>query len=309
MRYFDLQVNGYAGVDFNADDLSAESLHSACALLDSDGVDGILATIITDDLSVMCRRLRKLIALREQDDLVKKVIHGIHIEGPFISDVAGYVGAHPADMACDADADTAKQLLDAAGGLTKIVTLAPECDAGFATTKMLARQGVVVAAGHCNPTRDQLIAAADHGLSMFTHLGNGCPLQMHRHDNVVQRALSLRDRLWFGFIADGVHVPMFALGNYVRSAGIDRCFVVTDAIAAAGLGQGTYRLGGQEVVVDEQLATWSPDKSHLMGSASTMTRMVGNLRSELGMSDEELHRLTYDNPCLAIGCERRDSQR
>ena len=148
---------------------------------------------------------------------------------------------------------------------------------GMQVTRMLARQGIVVSAGHCDPSLDQLDAAIDAGLSMFTHLGNGCPLQMHRHDNVIQRALSRSQQLWLGFIADGVHVPFFALQNYLRAASFERCFVVTDAISAAGQGPGTYRLGEQTVVVDEQLATWAEDRSHLMGSAGTMPRTAANL--------------------------------
>ena len=84
-----------------------------------------------------------------------------------------------------------KRLLDAAGGLTKVVTLAPERDPGFRVTRMLARKNVIVSAGHSDASVDQLQAAIDAGLAMFTHLGNGCPMQMHRHDNIIQRVLSL----------------------------------------------------------------------------------------------------------------------
>ena len=79
---------------------------------------------------------------------------------------------------------------------------------------MLADQGICVAGGHCNPTLDQLDAAIDAGLSAFTHLGNGCPKGQDRHDNIIQRVLSRSDKLWVCFIADGVHVPWSALGNY-----------------------------------------------------------------------------------------------
>ena len=115
--YFDLQVNGYGGVDFNSDDLTAEMLHRACEKLQADGVGGILATIITEKIDLMLARLRKLVELREHDELAKKIIAGIHIEGPFINETTGYRGAHPADAVIPASVDNAQRLHDACGGL------------------------------------------------------------------------------------------------------------------------------------------------------------------------------------------------
>ncbi|MCC6494115.1 MAG: N-acetylglucosamine-6-phosphate deacetylase, partial [Pirellulales bacterium] len=161
-------------------------------------------------------------------------------------------------------------------------------------------QGVCVSAGHCNPTIDELSAAIDAGLSMFTHLGNGCPLAMHRHDNIIQRVLSVADRLWISFIADGVHIPFFALANYLRVVGLQRAIVVSDAVAAAGMGPGVYRLAGQEVEVDEHLATWAADRSHLVGSACTLEQMAANLRGPLALSEDEVLRLTSENPRAAV---------
>ncbi len=299
--YFDLQVNGYGGVDFNADDLTDQFLRDACQKLRDDGVQCILATIITDEIGRMSRRLRTLIKLREADALIASVIAGIHIEGPFINESSGYVGTHPPDAVCPADLDMAKQLIDAAGGLTRMFTLAPERDPGFIITRWLAEQGVAVSAGHCDPSLDVLDAAIDAGLSLFTHLGNGCPLQLHRHDNIVQRVLSRADRLQICFIGDGIHVSYEALGNYLKCAGAERCIIVSDAISAAGLGPGAYQLAGQHVMVDEQGATWSADQSHLMGSATPLPRMARRLRNALGLDEQTLHRLTCINPRKAIG--------
>ncbi len=294
--YVDLQVNGYGGVDFNSDDLSAESLHVACQRLATDGVASILATVITDDVDAMSRRLGKIATLRRQDELVAALIAGVHIEGPFINEQTGYVGAHPSDAVRPADAESMQRLLDAAEGLTRIVTLAPERDPGFHVTRMLSQSGICVSAGHCDPSLEQLNAAIDAGLSMFTHLGNGCPLLMHRHDNIIQRVLSRSSSLAIGLIADGVHVPWPALGNYLRCAGMDRCFIVTDAISAAGLGPGQYRLGQREVVVDNDGATWAADRSHLVGSSGTMPQVAANLKHHLGLSDDDVTRLTVTNP-------------
>jgi N-acetylglucosamine-6-phosphate deacetylase len=303
MRYFDLQVNGYAGVDFNGDELAEDDLIQACHRLCSDGVEGILATIITDHLPSMCQRLSRLVEIRARHHEVAAVIQGLHIEGPFLNEQPGFIGAHPVAAACPAHPDAMQRLLDAGGGLVRIVTLAPERDPGLRVTRMLADRGICVAAGHCDPTLGQLRQAIDAGLSMFTHLGNGCPLMLHRHDNIIQRVLSLADRLWIGFIADGVHIPFPALANYVRCAGLERSFVVTDAIAAAGLGPGTFTLGGQQVVVDQQLATWAADRSHLVGSAGTMPRTARNLADVLGLSAADIDQLLYQNPRRVIGLD------
>jgi N-acetylglucosamine-6-phosphate deacetylase len=299
--YVDLQVNGYADVDFNADELSAERVAAVCQRLRGEGVAGILATVITAGLDAMCRRLENICRVRESDPSIAAMIWGIHIEGPFLNEQPGYIGAHPAESAKPADIETMRRLLEAAGGLTKIVTLAPERDANARVTKLLAEQGVRVAAGHCNPSLDELRASIDAGLSLFTHLGNGCPGTLPRHDNIIQRALSLSDRLMFGFIADGVHVPFVALGNYLKCCGLDRAFVVTDAICGAGQGPGEYTIGNLRVVVDDNLATWSADRSHLMGSAGTMRRSEENLRRELGYGDRQIMQLLIDNPRSITG--------
>jgi len=298
--FFDLQVNGYAGVDFNRDHLSAEDSHHACARLAADGVTGILATIITEDIDRMVQRLSTLVALRERDPLAQEIIAGIHIEGPFLNETPGYRGAHPADAIHPADRDEMQRLLDAAGGLTRLVTLAPERDADLLVTRFLAAQGIIVSAGHCDPSLDELRAAIDAGLSMFTHLGNGCPMQMHRHDNIIQRALSLHDRLWLCFIADGAHVAFPALGNYLRAAGLERCIVVTDAIAPAGLGQGRYTLGRWDLVIGPDLVARAPDGSHLIGAVVTMPQIVDNLVQHVSLAREDALRLTVTNPRLAI---------
>jgi N-acetylglucosamine-6-phosphate deacetylase len=295
-RYVDLQVNGYAGVDFNQDDLPAADLHRACELLREDGVAGILATIITDELPRMTARLARIAAAAEQDPLVREVVWGIHIEGPFLNETPGYVGAHPPQAVRPADLDDAKRLLDAAGGLARLVTLAPERDPGQKVVRYLAGQNVLVAAGHCDPSCDELSAAIDAGLSLFTHLGNGCPLLLPRNDNIIQRVLGLRDRLMICFIADGVHVPPQALATYLRLVGIERSIVVTDAISAARLGPGRYPLGGREIDIGEDLIAHLPGSPLLMGSTATMPRMIALLREKLRLSEDEIRQLVADNP-------------
>ncbi len=309
-RFVDLQLNGYAGVDFNSDGLSPEALHAACRRLAADGVAGALATIISASLGSMQSRLERLASLRAADPLARERIWGIHIEGPFLNEQPGFVGAHPRDAIRPASLDTIARLLDAAGGLTRIVTLAPERDPGLLVTRRLVAENIVVAAGHTDASLDELRAAIDAGLRMFTHLGNGCPLVVHRHDNIINRVLSLRSSLMISLIADGVHVPPFALANYLRLAGPERAIVVTDAIAAAGLGPGRYTLGEQTVDVGNDLVCRSTDpveQAHFVGSAATMPRMEALLRNSLAMDAATIRRLTWDNPRAMLGIAPADA--
>lgn len=301
-QYFDLQVNGYGGVDYNLDTLTRDGLRVSCERLQREGVQ-ILLTLITEHIPVIEGRLRNIVRFREEDEVIRSVVAGFHVEGPFISPVDGYRGAHALDAVKPANVDDAKRLLDAGGGLLRLVTLAPEHDAGFATTQFLADQGVTVSAGHTNASMDEMKGAVDAGLSMYTHLGNGCPMQMHRHDNIVQRALSLSDRIWACFIADGVHVNFPALSNYLRAAGIDRSIVVTDAVAPAGLGPGLYTVGRWELLIGEDMVARAPDGSHFVGAAITMEQTEKNLAEHLGLTADQIHQLTYTNPLKALGIQ------
>jgi N-acetylglucosamine-6-phosphate deacetylase len=303
MGFFDLQVNGYGGVDFNGDRLEPERVNEVCSRLASAGVDGILATIITDELPKMESRLGALVKLRAGDATVRRMVRGIHIEGPFLNPADGYRGAHPADAVLMADESAMRRLLDAGDGLVRLVTLAPERDAAQRVTRMLVENKIIVSAGHTDATIDELKAGMDAGLSMFTHLGNGCPAQLPRHDNIVNRVLSLRERLWITFIADGAHIPFFALRNYLDLVGMERAIVVTDAISAAGLGEGSYRLGRWELKIGEDGIARSPDGSHLVGSTATMEQSFRNLRERVGLSEADALKLVEENPRKVVECQ------
>ena len=299
--YVDLQVNGYAGVDFNADGLTDEAITTMCRRLRADGVACFLPTIITDDIAVMVRRIARIAEVVETNDEVAELVGGIHVEGPFLSPVSGFIGAHPARWACDATVDRVMQLVDAGRGLVRLVTLAPEVDGTAEVTRWLTDQSIVVAAGHSDASIEQLQRAIDAGLQMYTHLGNGCPGLMHRHDNIVQRVLSLAGQISVSFIADGHHVPWFALRNYLRCIADENIVIVTDAISAAGLGPGLHRLAGQVVEVDQDLAAWAEGREHFAGCATTMPQMVQMLESELGIDPGRIDRWTRINPSRVLG--------
>ena len=300
MRPFDLQLNGYKGVDFNADDLSAASLRQACEAVRADGGGRMLATVITDRLDRMTARIGRLAELRGADPLVADVMAGIHVEGPFISPLPGFVGAHPAAHVLPASVVAAELLVAAGRGLVRLVTVAPERDAGFATTRWLAERGILVSAGHCDPPADVLERAIDAGLAAFTHLGNGCPLSLHRHDNVIQRVLAADRLRWVMLIPDAVHLPSPLVRTIIRAVGIDRVIAVTDATAAGGMGAGRFQLASHEVLVDADGAAWAADRSHLVGSTASMGRICQVLREQVGLSADDVARVTAINPAAAV---------
>jgi N-acetylglucosamine-6-phosphate deacetylase len=298
--YFDLQVNGYVGVDFNSDSYSDEAGVAACKRLVDDGSEKILATIITAPMESMLARIGRIADLIDQVPEAASMIAGIHIEGPFINRADGFVGAHPPAAVTPADVESANRLVDAGRGHVRLFTLAPEMDSDAHVTRMLADAGIVVAAGHCDASIDQLRCGIDHGLRLFTHLGNGCPGLLPRHDNIIQRVLSLSDHLMVSFIADGHHVPAPALSNYLRRVPDDNIVIVTDAISAAGLGPGRYELADQIVAVDEDRAAWSQCRTHFAGCASTFPQMIDFLTHQVGATDSDIQRWMIDNPSRLI---------
>ena len=296
MRYVDLQVNGFMGVDFNDPQVDEACIAQAARAMRADGVESGLATIITGPLDAMCACLAKLAHAIDTQPVVAETISGLHVEGPFISRERGYVGAHPPECVLEDDLAAIDRLLAAGGGHVRLVTLAPEVDRQARLTRHLVDRRILVAAGHTDAQVEDLERCIDAGLKLFTHIGNACPLQVHRHDNILQRALSLAPRLKYTFIADGWHLPTFVVRNLLRCATLENLAVVSDAIAAAGLGPGEFQLGGRRVKVGADRCARSPDGEHFVGAASSMADADRWLTTAIGLDAADRQRLLYDNP-------------
>lgn len=276
--FIDLQINGLHGIDFNASHLSDNDWDRALRALSEDGTRGFLPTLITDSVEALERKLSRLSRLCEQSAYGVQPL-GIHLEGPFLSPLAGFIGAHPVQHARTAEVDVMKRLLDASCGGIRWVTLAPEQDPGARVTRYLADAGISVAAGHTDATLDQLKQAVDAGLGFFTHLGNACPMQLHRQDNIVHRALALHRHLRYTLIADGYHLPLWLVRSWIELLGVERVAIISDAISAAGLPPGIYTLGDREVRVGDDGVPRSPDGSHFVGSGATLGTMFSKLQT------------------------------
>jgi N-acetylglucosamine-6-phosphate deacetylase len=298
--YFDLQINGCFGVDFNSDELTVEQLQEVCCKLYARGTRQFLATLITADLSLMLNRVERLaktiqsLGANSNSQPAAKCI-GIHLEGPFLSSEAGYVGAHPAQYAIKASLLAAKQLHHAGQGLIKLVTLAPEQDSKGTVTKFFAQQRVVVSAGHTNATLEQLKTCVDNGLRMITHFGNACPTSLPRHDNILWRMLSLDSGLYLGIIADSHHLPLWSIPMLAKHFGNERIVCVSDAMSAAGLGQGTFQLGQNTIKIGADLVARDTVHGNFVGATSLLDTCATNLRSLDRFSELQLEQFLWKN--------------
>jgi N-acetylglucosamine-6-phosphate deacetylase len=266
--FFDHQVNGFGGVDFQSPELTREGLESAARELQAAGCAHFLVTLITADeefLESQCRRIDEFI---RGSSLLRDTIPGLHLEGPFISGVDGFLGAHPREHVRPAEWAMFERWQRAAGGRVRMTTLAPEVPGAMAFIVKAAAAGVFVALGHSDAGLDTLHAARAAGARLFTHLGNGCPQRLHRYDNIIQRVLSIPDLL-VSLVPDGLHVPPPALGNVVRMLGPSRLVFVTDASSPAGAPPGAYRLGGLPLTAGPDRVVRVPGRDHYAGSALT----------------------------------------
>ena len=266
--FFDPQINGFAGVDFQRHDLSRDELEGAARALRKAGCTHFLFTLITDASDALTDKLRRLRELRDGSAVLADAILGVHLEGPFISDTPGIIGAHPGRCTCDPDREAFQRWQEASGGLVHMITRAPERAGAMEFIRRAAASGVWVALGHTDADLPCLMAAADAGARMLTHLGNGCPGTLPRHDNIIARGLAVPD-LVASIIPDGIHIPPPALAHLARALGPARLVCTTDAVSAAAAPPGRYTLGELEAVVGDDRVVRNPSGVGLAGSALT----------------------------------------
>jgi N-acetylglucosamine-6-phosphate deacetylase len=302
LRCFDFQVNGFGGVDFQSDTLSRSDLERAVASLRQHGTAAIFATFITENVDSLCRRLELFERHRAASPEIRAMIAGYHVEGPWLNPEAGYRGAHPADAMHAPSLAEYERLQSAARGAVKLITLAPEWPGTPECIAAITRAGVHVSLGHTNASEAQIDEAIRAGARFCTHLGNGAPLQLHRHDNVIQRLLA-RDELIACFIPDGVHLPPFTLKNFVRAKPRDRVLFTTDAMSGAGAGPGRYRIGRLEIDVGPDLVARQPGGQGFAGSTLTPDAGVSRCAEYLGLTLEEAARIWSTAAAEAFGVE------
>ncbi len=242
----DIQVNGYQGVLITSPELSLESLEFLENELYRQGVTRWCPTVTTNEPALIREVLGK-IALAVRKKALRRV-QCIHTEANWLSAEEGFRGAHVARYMCDPTLEEFEAWQSAAQGLIGYVSLAPERDGALDFIRYLRGRGVLVALAHHNAPYETILAAADAGARLSTHLFNGCAAEVPRHNNPVLAQLS-EDRLWASFIPDGHHIPYHVLKTGLRAKGIARSLFTSDLVYLGGKPEGEYTKAERTVVV------------------------------------------------------------
>jgi len=297
----DIQVNGFAGVDFNAPGLTAERMDYALGQIAASGVTCVLPTLITALEAPLLAQLAELDKAVSDSVLGPLMVPGYHIEGPFLSPKDGYSGAHSGARMIPGSRDLVRRLESVSSRPLRIMTLAPEQPGVIDLIPFLTGRGIACAIGHSAASRSQIDAAVSAGATLSTHLGNGLPHQLNKNENPLFTQLG-RDELTASFIADGIHVHPESLQSYLRAKTLARSIIVTDAVSAAGpnLGPGLYSIGDLEIERRADGRVQIPGSTYLAGSSATMDQMVRNLMAWFGYSMSDILVMARTNPARLL---------
>lgn len=290
MKCFDLQVNGGFGVDFSAPELSeADFLRAAEEILGA-GVTRFLPTIITSSMETYRKRLPMLVAAIDKAGLSYE-IPGFHLEGPFISDQPGAVGAHNPAWVQRPTPAVLRELHELASGRIAMMTFAAEAEGVRETIQEAHKLDIVASLGHHLASAEEIEAA---GADTLTHLGNGIPNMIPRHHNAIWSGLA-NDKLIAMIITDGHHLPPDVIKCMIRAKGVDKIIVTSDASPAAGLPPGRYNVLGNDAILEPNGKLHNPAKQCLVGSAMLMPRCIEFLQSLNLLTEKELIKVCWLN--------------
>lgn len=296
----DLQVNGFNGIWFSSEHLTVEAVENVIDAYLRHGITRCLPTLITNSCEAIEHGLATLRAARAKSDVVRRVVCGYHIEGPFISAIEGPRGAHPLQHVRPASHSEFQRWQQVAGGLVKLVTLAPEVPGAIDFIRAVSKS-TVVSIGHTAASSEQIRAAIDAGARLGTHLGNGCAGMVPRHDNVFWPQLA-DDRLMCSVIADGWHVPSPMLNCIVRCKSMDRLILTCDVSGFGGCKPGRYSTGDVSVdVLPDGRIVVAGQTQYLAGSAATTGECVTHLMNSCGVSLPDAWRCASERPARLLG--------
>jgi N-acetylglucosamine-6-phosphate deacetylase len=292
--FIDAHIHGGDGYDFMSD--TPGDIEAILSWLATTGVTGVYPTIATSPLEEQLRAIKTLRQIQKRKPSGAAIL-GVHLEGPYIS--RDKRGAQPEEAIRVPNQEEMTELIDAGQGLIKIVTLAPELSDAIELIQYLVDQNVIASIGHTAATYEQAMQAIDAGARRASHLFNAMTTFHHRRPGAVA-ALLTRDEVYAEIILDGLHLHPAAVEVVLRSKGLSKVSLVTDAMAAAGVGDGTYtEFGNQKITVKNGAAML--EGGILAGSTLKMNQAVKNAVQMLGLSLDQAIKLASQVVAESLG--------
>ena len=299
----DHQVNGYLSHSFVGEDLNTEKIKIITQSFWENGITTFLPTLTSEPNEVLLRNFKILDRILEDEHLAQS-IPGFHLEGPYISPVDGFRGAHNQAYIHNPnwlEFDTWNQ---ASGNRIKEVTIAPEQKGALEFIEKCVENNIKVALGHTNASADQIKSAVDLGATISTHLGNGCANLINRHHNPIWPQLA-EDKLFASIIVDGFHLTKEEVQSFYKVKGPENTILVSDITRWAGMPPGTYSDFGQEVIVTDDGAIMMPSENVLAGASFLITRGIENIIRFTKCSLAEAIDMATKNPAKALNLNDR----
>ncbi|MAT15428.1 MAG: N-acetylglucosamine-6-phosphate deacetylase [Planctomyces sp.] len=274
---FDMQINGFGGIWFCNEGLTVDEAISAIEPFLAAGVTKLFPTLITSSHQALADGFSTLKKVCEEHPEIGEMVAGCHLEGPYLSPVDGSRGAHPLKHIRSADWDEFSQLQELSGNRIKLITVAPEQEGVLEFIPKAVASGVVVSIGHTAASPELIIAAADAGARMSTHLGNGAEGMIRRHPNYIWEQLA-DDRLHCCLITDGHHIPPSIAKIAYRVKGYEHMLITCDASGLAGLPPGLYESESVDVeILEDGRHVIAGQRQLLAGSGATTEMCVAEL--------------------------------
>jgi N-acetylglucosamine-6-phosphate deacetylase len=292
--FVDIHCHGGGGHYFSA--ISPDSITAAINAHKKTGTTSLVASLVSESIEDLKAQIQRLIPFYNRGEIV-----GIHLEGPYLSHAR--CGAHEPSLLIDPTVEQLKELVVIGQGSIKMITIAPELSGAQEAIEYLASAGVFAAIGHTEGNFQDAAAATDNGASIVTHFLNA--MNKENTAGSIANFVMGDPRLTVELIVDGHHLSFEKVKELFASLG-PRIIMVSDAMAAAGKGDGSYTIGALPVEVKDGVARLTSNQK-LAGSTLTISQAFSNLIKHCGLSLEQAVHATASQPAKAFGLRDRGS--
>ena len=283
--FIDTQMNGYANVSFSQPDLDEKGIDKITTVLWKEGVTTYFPTFVTGAREMYLKNL-KLLGKYIDKHPNGSCTPGAFLEGPYISPIDGYRGAHNRDFVRAPDWGEFESFIEASGNHIMLIGLAPEHPGAMEFIKKCIEKDIFVSLAHHNGSTNLITEAVNHGATISTHLGNGCANQIHRHNNPLWPQMA-EDRLTPAIIVDGHHLLPEEVTTFYKVKGPENLMLVSDATRLAGMPPGEYNWGDMKVVMTEDGKLRYPEQDVLAGASFPIITGISNIMKFTGCSLKE----------------------